>query len=360
MDFDSGENSPKVYYLQPLEDLRWADLLERHPRASIFHSVAWLEALHRTYGYETRVVTTSPPDAPLQNGIVFCRVNSWLTGRRLVSLPSSDHCEALLTDPSELCVLFGEMEKELREKGLKYLDFRFKEAPALRTSLLRSTEPFRFHELDLRSDLTAIFANCHKSSMQRKIRRAEREGLVYRKGNSDAMLNSFLQLHALTRRRHKIPPQPKKWFRNLIQCFGGDLTIRVAFQRERPVAATLSLCYKNAMVYKYGCSNAEYNKLGGMPFLIWKMIEEGKHQGLDCLDLGRSDMDDQGLINFKNHTGAVMSTLFYSRFAVSRKALGMNRFSGIHWKDRLNRHLLSHLPEQALYLVGHLLYRHVG
>ena len=41
-----------VSVLDPLADARWDDLLERHPRASVFHSRGWLEALKRTYGYE--------------------------------------------------------------------------------------------------------------------------------------------------------------------------------------------------------------------------------------------------------------------------------------------------------------------
>ena len=39
------------YELDPLEDLRWAAFLQRHPRASICHSAGWLEALRQTYRY---------------------------------------------------------------------------------------------------------------------------------------------------------------------------------------------------------------------------------------------------------------------------------------------------------------------
>src|ERR1700719_16804 len=83
------------YQLDPTQDLRWAELVRRHPKASAFHAVAWLQALRRTYGYEPVVFTTSPPTGELKNGLVFCCINSWLTGRRLVSLPFSDHCEPL-------------------------------------------------------------------------------------------------------------------------------------------------------------------------------------------------------------------------------------------------------------------------
>ena len=85
-----------VHQIDPLQDPRWAELLQAHPQASIFHTPGWLESLQRTYGYEPLVLTTSPPGSALTNGVVFCRVKSWLTGERLVSVPFADHCQPLV------------------------------------------------------------------------------------------------------------------------------------------------------------------------------------------------------------------------------------------------------------------------
>src|SRR5271166_4816066 len=82
--------------IEPLTDPRWETFLQQHPRASMFHSLAWLRALRRTYGFPSIAFTTSQDDRKLENAIVFCRVESWMTGRRLVSLPFSDHCEPLV------------------------------------------------------------------------------------------------------------------------------------------------------------------------------------------------------------------------------------------------------------------------
>ena len=80
-----------VFCTNPLNDARWPEFLERHPDASIFHTRAWLEALYRTYGYEPVAYTTSGPASDLTDAIVFCKVDSWLTGKRLVSLPFFEH-----------------------------------------------------------------------------------------------------------------------------------------------------------------------------------------------------------------------------------------------------------------------------
>ena len=92
-----------VCVLDPLADLRWDGLLERSPGASVFHSRGWLEALKRTYGYEPIVLTTTG-HGPLENGLVLCRVRTWLS-RRLVSLPFTDHCEPLVDRPDALAAM---------------------------------------------------------------------------------------------------------------------------------------------------------------------------------------------------------------------------------------------------------------
>src|SRR5262245_33815346 len=92
--------------LCPLLDPRWSALTARHACASAFHSPAWLEALRQTYGYEPVVLTTAARGHDLTNGLVFCRIRSWLTGSRLVALPFSDHCEPLVDTPEQLdCIL---------------------------------------------------------------------------------------------------------------------------------------------------------------------------------------------------------------------------------------------------------------
>jgi len=98
----SGSGPNVAHGIDPLEDRRWDEFVQRHPRASLFHSRAWLEALSRTYRYKPIAFTTSPAGQRLENGILFCQVESWLTGRRLVSLPFSDHCEPLVDTEEDL------------------------------------------------------------------------------------------------------------------------------------------------------------------------------------------------------------------------------------------------------------------
>ena len=72
-----------VYEIDPLCEPHWQEFLQRDPWASVSHAVGWLEALKRTCGYEPVAYTTSTPGVELADAWVFCRISSWLTGRRL-------------------------------------------------------------------------------------------------------------------------------------------------------------------------------------------------------------------------------------------------------------------------------------
>src|SRR2546428_11855614 len=74
------------------------------------------------------------------------------------------------------------------------------------TKFKRTTDVY-FHKLDLRPGLDKLFLSFHKSCVQRKIRRAEREALTYEAGRSVSLLAKFYHLLLMTRRRHLLPPQ---------------------------------------------------------------------------------------------------------------------------------------------------------
>ena len=344
----------------PLMDSRWEAFLQRHPLSSVFHTKAWLEALRRTYGYEAIAFTTSPSGATLSNAVVFCVVDSWLTGRRLVSLPFSDHCELLVDDPEDYNAIFSVLEQEVKQQKLQYVEVRPKRPVDISSRLFRSECRYHHHQIDLYPDLKTLFDNCHKDSIQRKIRRAEREGLIYEEGRSEGFLLAFYRLWLLTRRRHLLPPQPKQWFRNLIDCFGTAAKIRVASKDGLPIAAILTLHHGNTLLYKYGCSDARYHNLGAMHLLLWRSIQEAKEANLGTFDLGRSDLDGAGLATFKSRWGASRTMLTYERWASSPKSRG--RFTSLEkdWKEMLARRAVSTLPDQLFCLVGELMYQHIG
>ena len=199
-----------------------------------------------------------------------------------------------------------------------------------------------------------FFVGFHKSCVQRKIRQAIRERLEYTEGRSDRLIRQFHHLLLPTQQRHHLPPQPISWFRNLSDCLGEKLKIRIASKNGQPIAGMITLSYKQSMVYKYGCSDAKYHNLGGMAFLFWKTIQEAKTCGLAELDMGRSDLENPGLSTFKEHWGAERTTLKYWRYPAGMLS------SSTQWELKAAKKIFSFAPSAAMATVGRLLYRHVG
>ena len=347
-----------IYQIDPVQDPRWVEFIERHPRASVFDCPGWLEALRRTYGYDPFVLTTSPPGAELTNGLPVCRAKSWLVGRRLVSLPFSDHCEPLVDRPEEFYEMLFFLTREVGRGKWKYVEVRpWNYAPHAEgnSNGFQAMQAYYFHKLDLSSSLEKLFRRFHKSCVQRKIRRGEREGLTYEAGASELLLNQFYHLLRLTRRRHGLPPQPFAWFRNLIDCLGKKVTIHIASKEGQPIAGILTLCFKKTIVYKYGCSDARFHNLGGMPFLFWRIIQEAKRMSLEEFDLGRSDPENAGLGTFKDHLGANRSMLTYYRCPASRAGLAAD-----DWKLQTAQRVLAYMPDPVLTVAGRFWYKHFG
>lgn len=344
----------KVFQLDPMTDIRWSDFVARHPRSTVFHTREWLLALHATYGYKPVVLTTSPGE--LTDGVVFCRVHSWLTGNRLVSLPFSDHCQPL-ADGVDLQMILRSLRDQYHKVSCRYLEIR----PVSNESMVDNlvgfgiSEGFTLHTIDLRPSLEEIYRMFHDSCIRRKIRKAERENLTLETGNSEGLLRKFQHLLLLTRRRHRLPPQPSAWFTNLAHYLGNNLNIHLLSKDGVPAASILTIEHKNSLTYKYGCSDAQFHNLGCMPLLFWKTIQLAKQLGMEQFDLGRSSGDDPGLIAFKGHLGAKASELKYYRNPVpDRKKRSLQ--PNMQWA----RNTLARLPDPVLVGAGRLLYRHLG
>jgi len=218
-----------------------------------------------------------------------------------------------------------------------------------------ASQAFYLHRPDLQPAIRQLFSNLHKDSTQRKIRRAEREGLTYEEGQAGDLLEKFYRLLLLTRRRHQVPPQPRKWFSNLVACLGDHVKVHVASRLGQPLAGILTLRFQDTLVYKYGGSDLRFQNLGGMHLCLWRAIEDAKARGLREIDLGRSETDARGLITCKDRWGARCSSFRYFRQWLETPRVGLAA-----WQTARAKKALTRVPDLFLSTAGRLLYRHLG
>jgi hypothetical protein len=92
-----------------------------------------------------------------------------------------------------------------------------------------------------------------------------------------------------------------------------------------------------------------------MPFLFWKLIEESKTEGAEQIDFGRTDLDNDGLIGFKDRFGTTRRQLSYFRYSESIKAKGP-----VASNLPVTRSVCSVLPDVISSGAARMVYRHIG
>jgi CelD/BcsL family acetyltransferase involved in cellulose biosynthesis len=338
--------------IDPIADPEWLAFVEGSPDAEVFHHPRWLELLRRQYGYRIEACCLANGNG-IEAGIPVARIESRLTGRRLVSLPFSDVCSPALAsgaDSGALAALGQALAEEARrtELGLTV------HAPLPGTPEAIVQPRFVRHLLALNADPSEVEASYAKQ-IKRGIKKAEREGLrVERRGDRSA-LDSFYALHLETRRRLGVPTQPKGFIRRFEELFDAGLGfVALVLDGSEPIAAAVFLTHNGTATYKYGASDA--GSLGKRPnnLLFAEVIRWACETGFQTLDFGRTDLDNEGLRSFKRSWGAQEESLSYTYLGEDEPSLEPAL------RDRIMQTTIQRSPAVVGRLAGAALYKHFG
>jgi CelD/BcsL family acetyltransferase involved in cellulose biosynthesis len=344
---------PETRLIDPIADPEWLAFLERSPSAEIFHHPRWLELLRSQYGYELTACCVGNGRG-IEAGIPIARIESRLTGRRLVSLPFSDICSPLVAsdaDPSALQALGPALAGQAERSGLE-LTVRAP-LPSAPGSFVENG--FFRHLLPLAEDPAEVEQRYSKSQIKRGIKKAKREELRAERRTDPAALDAFYALHVRTRRKLGVPTQPKRFIRRFEELFAAGLGfVELVHDRDRPIAAAVFLTYNGTITYKYGASDVQ--RLAKRPnnLLFSEVIRWACDSGLETLDFGRTEGDNEGLRSFKRSWGAEEVELSYTHFCEREPS------SDPGLRDRVVGTTIRRSPPFVSRLVGEALYRHFG
>lgn len=328
--------------LDPLADERWEEFVGRAPAATVFHHPLWLGLLAGHYDYRFDACCVVDDGGAVVAGLPWARVESRLTGRRLVAVPFSDVCEPL----GSVGELVPAIDEARRELGLGL------EVRAL-VHELGGSSPHRYwhHVLELTDDGESGAS----ASTRRGVAKARREGLTFeRRADADA-LDAFYRLHVRTRRRLGAPTQSKRFIDGLLALFerGHGFVALVSAHGARPVAAAVFLRLGAHLIYKYGASDAAALSLRPNNLLFAEVIRWAGADGCRTLDLGRTDLDNEGLRRFKRGWGAEELPLHYTY-------VGLDPPSGRSLAERVLAVAIRNSPPLLSRATGAALYRHFG
>jgi CelD/BcsL family acetyltransferase involved in cellulose biosynthesis len=345
--------SMEARMIDPIADPTWVGLLQRSPSAEVFHHPRWLELLRSQYGYELRACCIANGDG-LEAGIPVARIESRLTGRRLVSVPFSDVCAPALArdaDPAALRALGPALAEQARRSGLELTVH----APLPGTPGAFVQPSFLRHLLPLARDPAEVERRYSKSQVKRGIKKARREGLRMERRTDVAALDAFYSLHLQTRRRLGVPTQPKRFIRRFERLFDAGLGfVSLVLDEGEPIAAAVFLTFNGTVTYKYGASAAEGLSKRPNNLLFAETIRWACEAGFQTLDFGRTDAGNEGLRSFKRSWGAEEVELSYTYLADRPPPPG----PGL--RERALGTAIRNSPAFVGRLLGAALYRHAG
>lgn len=344
-------SGPIIEVIDPSTDTAYGEWIARARNSSIFHSAQWAKLLQESYRYRPRYFVLKRA-GEIKACLPVMEVDSFITGRRGVSLSFSDCCEAVVSDEIEFKLLLENVLAYGRLRRWRYAEFRGE------SHLLGETpsQAFVQHNLSLLPNESTMQSKFRKSVV-RNIQKAVKEGVRVEMRYDVGGIISFYQLHCLTRKRQGLPPQAKKYFVNLHRCLiaQGLGYTALAYHGPTVVAGLVCLRFGKNAIYKYGASDEKYQSLRANNLLFWEMIRKCSEEGCEILSLGRTDVNNDGLMLFKDGWGGQRSDLRYYRFDFEEGGFVNHGGGPSGYEPTLKR-----LPISLLRLLGYLGYPHMG
>ncbi len=359
--------------ISPIEYQGWDEQISRLPGATFLHSAAWARVLHDAYGY-TPLYFTIFDGAAVSACLPVMEVDSFLTGKRGVSLPFSDFCAPLVSGPDQFQELFELAVKYGIRNRWKSLELRggadfLRGAPASSSYLTHSLD---LSAVQLANEPISKSANQPSSSIsqpslpslfspstKRNIRKASSSGLESQILTTKESVRQFCKLNQITRREHGLPPQPHRFFEKVYEhaISKGSGFVAAAFHEGVAIAASVYFYFGKTAIYKYGASDEAHQHLRPNNLVMWDAIKWCVDHGCDNLSFGRTDLDHDGLRRFKVGWGVAEQPLNYYRYDMGNRAFVAG--DGARIRGIGNR-AISLTPLPVLRAVGSLLYRHIG
>jgi CelD/BcsL family acetyltransferase involved in cellulose biosynthesis len=348
-----GQRDTETRAISPADSELWSEAIESVDEAARFLCADWTWLLETTYGYQPRLLILRI-GATIHAVLPFVIVKSAFTGTRAISLPFFDICRAYATDEALVPKLYEAFKAEGKKRGWDYLELR---GDIRKLAINEPSLSFYNHIVNLSGGPEAVFGRL-ASSTRRAIRKSEKGGVTIERSDSLAALKGFYRLQCITRKRHGLPPQPFRFFENILEHFikPGRGSILSAYVDDHLAASSIYLEQGQLVHYKYGASDPKFQSFRCNNSVMWAAMEHYSQKGFKAMDLGRNSLDNQGLRKYKNTWGPTERITYYHRYDLKNDRIIKMTDDVYGWHNKI----FANLPIPLTRLAGSLLYRHIA
>ncbi|MEO9077803.1 MAG: FemAB family XrtA/PEP-CTERM system-associated protein [Rhodanobacter sp.] len=292
------------------DDGRWDAFTKDAPHATFFHRAAWRRIIEQELGHRCHYLYAER-DGVITGVLPLAEIRSRLFGHSLISTPLCVYGGIVASDAeseSRLTHAATSLAEELRVDYLELRDRELRHAAwpvkDLYVSFRKAIDP------DHEKNLKAI-----PRKQRAMVRKGIALGLEARHGGTVA---EFYRVYSESVRNLGTPVLSRKYYMRLQQTFGEDCEITIVTHQGQPVAAVMSLYFRDEVHPYYGGSVARGRDLAANDFMYWSVMQRAVDRGARLFDFGRSKQGT-GSYNFKKHWGFEPQPLPYAYHLVGAK-----------------------------------------
>lgn len=353
-----------VVSVDPASNARWDKFVINHPLGAICHLSGWRRVLETSFPHLKGhyLALTDGINHGIKAGLPVFEVNSWITGKRLVSIPFATLCDPLISNDEELSILLAAAKALARKISASHIEIRTMASPYLieNNAELGVVEKFKQHYILLDGNPESLLRSFHKTCVRKHIKKMGRKGLSLRISEDAEDLQYFYSLYAGTRKSRGLPALPFHFVKAIFSEFLPDkrVVLLVAEYESRILAGMVLFKFKDRVSAEFLGWDRDYADLQLSVYIYWEAIKMALKGGYKIFDFGRTDVNNHGLMDFKSHWGTQVKGLpqFYYPIEYAQSALSRNGTS----LRKLAGRVFGNAPG-ALYLhLGNFCYRHLS
>lgn len=333
----------------------WDDFVISHPQGSPFHLSGWLKTIYETYAFEPNLYIFKDVSGKILGVFPLFLIRSLFFENRIISIPFSDYGGPLCFDEGLAPGSIQELLNKYKEKIIS-IEIR---GHIPNGSGFVPLNYYKSHILDLKQGFSALMKKIDKRTIQYSIRKAERAGLELKEKNDEEGIEEFYRLNLLTRKKHGVPSQPKKFFENLLKyvIFKGHGYILLSYAGSKAVAGSLFLTCGGKIYYKYNASDpGVLGKITPNHALTWHAVKKGVEEGYHLMDFGRTSPDNKGLMRYKAMWGSETLDIIYYYYPKIKGGSSTQENSKFY---RTFTRIWKQLPAPVIKIIGPWFYKYI-
>ena len=353
--------SPRTVLIRsivPAESTRWDNYVRGHEDGTLFHTLAWRDAVKEAFRHEDIYLVAIDGDGiaggagRIVGVLPMFYIHSGFGGRMLVSVPYGVGGGIIADDDDTATALFATAKRIAVEKRCATIDLRSERANVATLPTVERYAGFRKSLPDKSEDVLGW--------LPRKARAAARNGrdkFHLDLAVGDEHLREVWRLYTISMRRLGSLAYPYRFFESLIKRTPSAHWVSLVRYRGRAVAGLVTFSFRDTVIPYFIGTTQKAKACSAANFIYLTAMERGVSEGFRVFDFGRSRCDNTGSFNFKRFHGFTPRPLAYQAY-VAPGASPAN-LTPNNPKFRLARSVWRHLPMGLTRVVGGRLARHI-